>query len=56
MKKTFGDRWTVDAVGKRVRARGTLRIHRCGPQEQCLVGGEIPIFEATSIELVDPPR
>ncbi len=56
VKKTFGDNWRAVALGKRVRARGKLRIHRCGPQEQCLISGEIPIFEATSIELIDTPR
>jgi hypothetical protein len=56
VKRAFGDNWTSVALGKRVRARGTLRIHRCGPQEQCLISGEIPIFEATSIELVDAPK
>ena len=56
VKRAFGNDWRSVALGKRVRARGTLRIHRCGPQEQCLVSGEIPIFEATSIELVETPK
>jgi hypothetical protein len=53
VKRAFGDDWAAVAVGKRVRARGTLRIHHCEPQEQCLISGEISIFEARSIEFVE---
>jgi hypothetical protein len=52
VKATLGDDWTKTAVGRRVRGRGRLRIHHCGREEQCLMSGEIPFFEATSLELL----
>jgi hypothetical protein len=55
VKRALGEDWRRTALGKRVRARGTLRIHVCGLAEQCLSTGEIPFFDATSIELVDAP-
>jgi hypothetical protein len=55
IEERFGPDWHRTAVGKRIRVRGALRVHRCGPQEQCLLSGEIPILTPESIELLDAP-
>ncbi|WP_282421419.1 hypothetical protein [Polyangium sp. 15x6] len=48
----LGRDWRTTMVGKRVRVRGKLRIHKCGPQEQCLIQGELPILTPDSIEVL----
>jgi hypothetical protein len=55
VEKRFGSDWRTTAVGKRVRVRGKLRVHKCGPQEQCLIQGELPILTPDSIEPLDLP-
>ncbi|TKD12739.1 hypothetical protein [Polyangium fumosum] len=52
LKKHLGEDWQKTTVGKRVRVRGKLRIHKCGPQEQCLIQGELPILTPDSIEVL----
>ncbi|MDC0740011.1 hypothetical protein [Polyangium mundeleinium] len=52
LKKHLGADWQKTTVGKRVRVRGKLRIHKCGPQEQCLIQGELPILTPDSIEVL----
>lgn len=41
----------ADAVGKKVRLWGQPRIYRCPPQAQCLLEGEIPMFDVARAEL-----
>lgn len=43
----------VDPVGKRVRLWGQPRVHVCHPQAQCLIGGEIPMFDVARAELLE---
>ncbi|MEZ4439445.1 MAG: hypothetical protein R3B72_10170 [Polyangiaceae bacterium] len=42
----------VDPVGKRVRLRGQPHTHVCPPQAQCLISGELPLFDVADAELV----
>lgn len=51
----FGRDWRTTAVGTVVRVRGTLRVHVCGPAEQCLTTGRIPILTPDEIEIVSTP-
>lgn len=41
----------VEPVGKRVRLWGQPRDYRCPPMAQCLLGGEIPMFDIGRAEL-----
>lgn len=50
----FGKSWMKSALGARIRVRGTLRVHVCGPQEQCLSTGEIPVLTPDVIEVISP--
>ncbi|MDI1447366.1 hypothetical protein [Polyangium sp. 6x1] len=52
LEEKLGSDWRTTMVGKRVRVRGKLRIHKCGPQEQCLLQGELPILTPDSIEVL----
>ncbi|HVK64289.1 MAG TPA: hypothetical protein VM694_07440 [Polyangium sp.] len=52
LKKHLGEDWQKTTVGKRVRVRGKLRIYKCGPNEQCLIQGELPILTPDSIEVL----
>jgi len=42
----------VDPVGKRVRLWGQPRVQVCAPAAQCLIGGELPMFDVARAELV----
>lgn len=54
MKTRFGREWPKAVEGKRARAVGTTEVYRCGPNEQCLIQGNIPRFTTvTSFELLD---
>ncbi|MDI1481759.1 hypothetical protein [Polyangium sp. y55x31] len=52
LEEKLGSDWRKTMVGKRVRVRGKLRIHKCGPMEQCLIQGELPILTPDSIEVL----
>ncbi|WP_272417343.1 hypothetical protein [Polyangium jinanense] len=52
LEEKLGRDWRTTMVGKRVRVRGKLRIHKCGPEEQCLIQGELPILTPDSIEVL----
>lgn len=46
--------WQTSVVGKRVRVRGVPRpaIH-CPPDADCALPSDIPIFEVTTLEILD---
>lgn len=47
----LGQDWR-SLVGRRVRARGRRHDYRCGPHEQCLINGVIPLLtDLVSLEL-----
>lgn len=51
LEERFGSQWR-SLRGRRLRIQGTRRVHRCAPQEQCMIGGEIPYFDdVTTIEI-----
>jgi hypothetical protein len=37
-------------AGERVRLHGQARDYVCGPQEQCLIGGSLPLFDVARAE------
>lgn len=51
--------WSLAAAGgwkdgDRVRLWGQPRVVRCGPHEQCLIGGTIPMFDVGRAEKLTP--
>jgi hypothetical protein len=42
IEKHAGESWRDTWVGRSVRVEAQTRVHSCGPQEQCLIGGSIP--------------
>jgi len=42
----------VDPVGQRVRLWGQPRVQACAPAAQCLIGGELPMFDVARAEVV----
>ncbi len=42
IEKHAGENWRDTWVGRSVQVEAQTRVHSCGPQEQCLIGGRIP--------------
>ena len=56
MEARFGPDWR-NLKGCRIRLQGTRKVHHCRPQEQCLMGGEIPYFEnVRAVEICRRPK
>lgn len=54
MKERFGREWRAAVEGKRARVTGTAEVYHCGPNEQCLMQGNIPRFKTvTRFDLLD---
>lgn len=52
LEKQFGSDWRRLA-GRTLRVRGILKVHQCGPEEQCLTTGNIPTLEPRFMEVVE---
>jgi hypothetical protein len=58
LRARFGPDFRAELAGKRLRLRGTIEVHVCAPEEECLASGRIPRFRAVhALEVVpDPDR
>lgn len=55
-EKRFGADWRKELREHRVRITGRAHTHVCGPDEQCLSGGEIPqMLDVRMIEICASP-